>query len=411
MPSQFANILGAFDVDRRFWVDLIGCSDRQFQDWWTGRRDVPFSAAETLSHAIGVDAEVFLRPAKQPFEPDRVLPPLWLKARQSGLDEPGHRAVAAARLLAARYEEVLSLVEPASANARVFINEIKAGVDPQRPARAQGELAAHTFVTLWTLGKGGWGIGEVIRGFLRARGVLVLETPINNRSLEGFCVPVGSGATTRPCIVANSYRTTWFRRNYVILHELAHAIFDLDAVNGIFDLSDATRTDFSNIAEQRADAFALHALLPKRLLIANRQRLKAATKESMAELVAETHAEQELIVRAAREYELVTDQDAEKLRDLRIARELRNRSYHARGLSSLRREDLIYPEVRDWGPRLTSFPLEGVRLPIPFVRAVGLAVADRKITSRKAAELLMIGEDELGRYGIDAQRAEEALVS
>jgi len=294
----------------------------------------------------------------------------------------------------------------------LLVNEIKTVVDPQRPARGQGAQAAHAFLALTTLGKGAFGIGEVIRGFLRARGVLILETPIDNAHLEGFCVPVGREASVRPCIVANSYRTTWFRRNYVILHEFAHAVFDLDAANGVFDLSGSGRDE---IAEQRADSFALHVLVPQRLLLAtlqrHRMRLKDLDEIGMAELISTTHAEQGLLIKAAQEYGLVSDADAERLARLRVARELRAKSNHARGLAGLSKEALIYPEVLNWGPRLTSFPLDGLRLPIPFVRLVLQALESGKINSGKAAELLMADDDQLARYGVDRQTSEEALVS
>jgi Zn-dependent peptidase ImmA (M78 family) len=412
MPSALSTILSTFGVDRKFWTQILRCSDRQLNDWFVGRRELPHSVAETLSEVIGVPADVFSRQRKEPIKPETVLPPLWLKARQSGVDEAGYRAIASARLLAARYEEVLSLVEPSSVSPRLLINEIKEAVDPQRPASVQGALAARAFLNLTTLGKGAVGIGEVIRGFLRARGILILETPIDNAQLEGFCVPVGSEANVRPCIVANSYRTTWFRRNSVILHEFAHAIFDLDAVNGVFDLSARGQED---IAEQRADSFALHALVPQRLLTAtlSRQRLhlKNLDEAGMAELISATHAEQGLFIKAAREYGLVSDEEADRLKTLRVARELRARSIHARGLAGLPREALIYPEVLDWGPRLTSFPLEGLRLPIPFVRLVLQALENHKINSGKAAELLMADDKQLSLYGIGRPIFEEVLAS
>ncbi len=411
MQSALATILSTFGVDRKFWAQLLGCSDRQLNDWWLGRRELPHSVAETLSEAIGVSVAL-LRQSKEPVKPEAILPPLWLKARQSGVDEAGHRAIASARFLAARYEEVLSLIEPSSVSPRLLVNEIKTVVDPQRPARGQGAQAAHAFLALTTLGKGAFGIGEVIRGFLRARGVLILETPIDNAHLEGFCVPVGREASVRPCIVANSYRTTWFRRNYVILHEFAHAVFDLDAANGVFDLSGSGRDE---IAEQRADSFALHVLVPQRLLLAtlqrHRMRLKDLDEIGMAELISTTHAEQGLLIKAAQEYGLVSDADAERLARLRVARELRAKSNHARGLAGLSKEALIYPEVLNWGPRLTSFPLDGLRLPIPFVRLVLQALESGKINSGKAAELLMADDDQLARYGVDRQTSEEALVS
>jgi Zn-dependent peptidase ImmA (M78 family) len=404
--------LGAFDFDRGFWTQLLGCSDRQLNDWSAGRREVPFSIAERLSRAIGVPVEMLRRRGKEPIDIDMLLPPLWLKARESSLDSAGHQAIAIARLLAARYEEILSLVEP-TGNPRLFVNEIKEVMDPQHPARTQGEHAANAFLRLTTLGRGASGIGEVIRGFLRARGMLIIETPINSTRLEGFCVPVGAEHGPRPCVVVNSYRTTWFRRNYIILHELAHAIFDLDAASAVFDVPSASREEPTNIAEQRADAFAQHALVPRRLLVAQSRGkpLKDINAEGMAELIAAIHAEQRLIVKAALEYGLISQSDSERLANLKVARELRAKSWHARGLADLAREDFVFPEVADWGPRLTTFPLKDVRLPIPFIRLVVQAAAEGKISSRKAAELLMVTDEDLPRYGIEPRREEEEALA
>jgi len=414
MQSNMAKTLSDFPVDRSFWADVIGCSERQLNDWWSGRRALPTSVAEVLSKAVGVPAEILAGRQKTPIVPEDVLPPLWLKARESSLGETEYRSIASARLLAAHCEELLTLMEPAESSPRLLINEIREAVDPQQPARKQGSAAASAFLRLSTLEKGATGIGEVIRAFLRARGALVLETPINSVRLEGFCVPVGSDSKVRPCIVVNSYRTTWFRRNYVILHELAHAVFDLEAENGVFDVAGGLRESPANISEQRADAFAMHALVPYRLLraIQNRGiRLAKLDEHGLADLVAQTHAEQRLLIRAALEYGLITAEDADRLAGLRIARALRARTYHARGLADVPREQLIYPEILAWRDRLTSFPVKGLRLPIPFVRLVLQAFGEQKVTRKRAAELLMIRDEELSHYGVEPAQTEELWAS
>ena len=411
--TPFARILAAFPVDRPFWAELIGCSQRQLADWQTGRRPVPGSVADVLAEALGVPRDVLTARASD-VQPERVLPPLWLKARESRLGEAEHRAIAAARLLAARYEELLAITEPSRSDPRFMMAEVRQRVDPQQPARVQGAVGAEAFLTLSGLGKGTTGVGEVIRGFLRARGVLILETPINNRRLEGFCVPVGGEVGPRPCLVANSYRTTWFRRNYVLLHELAHAVFDLDAASAVFDVGTAGDHDALDIAEQRADSFALNALVPRRLLVAieNRgHRLATLEPQDLAIVIAAVHAEQGLLARAAHEHGLIDSEAAMRLATLDVARELRACSYHARGLRDTPANQLIYPELLAWGERLTTFPVRGLRLPIPFVRLVIDAVGQGKITPAKAAELLMVDEGGLLRYGIEHRETEEAFAS
>src|SRR6266478_4559198 len=136
MPSSFATVVSSFPVDRNFWKDLIGCSDRQLNDWLFERREIPRSVSELLSSAIGFPPTILTDRARD-FEPDRVVAPLWLKARESKLGDAEHRAILATRLLASRYEEVRSLVDAAIPSPRWFFNEVREAVDPQQPARAQ----------------------------------------------------------------------------------------------------------------------------------------------------------------------------------------------------------------------------------------------------------------------------------
>jgi hypothetical protein len=126
-------------------------------------------------------------------------------------------------------------------------------------------------------------------------------------------------------------------------------------------------------------------------------------KDELAQFVADYQAEQSLIVRAAFEYELISEADASRLRGIDIAAELKKRSYHARGLADLAPDELRDPEVARWGNRLTTFPTPGFRLPIPFVRLALEALRRRDISRSRAAELLMITEDDLrSRFEIEA---------
>lgn len=413
---MLAELLDALNLPREFWASLIGCSVEQLDEWRSGQREVPLSVADRLGRAIGVPRDVLLGKisGRQPIE---WLPPLWLKARQGHLGEAEHKAIALARLLASRYDEVETLLEVPSYTYKTLFTEIKQHVDPQLPARDQGRVAAGAFLQHSTLDKGATGIGEVFRGFLRARGVLLLETPVDNANFQGFCLPVGADTRSRPCLLANHYKATWFRRNYVLLHELAHAIFDLEAANAVFDKEVPEALTglpvLHDIAEERADSFALHALVSKRLLIAMEHRVHRFTgldASGMARVVAETHAEQALVVRAALEYGLINQEDAARLRDLKIAEELRGISFHARGVAGLKAGDLLDPEIARWGARLTTYPVSGLRLPIPFVRLVMEALKQHKISIGRAAELLMVKRHELhDLYGIQIAQIASAV--
>ncbi len=417
---MLAEILESVGVPKQFWLRLLGCSSRQLNEWLAGQRQVPVSVADRLSRAIGVPVPVLLDSKK--LQPDRVeyevLPPLWLKARQQLQQSSEYEVIAGTRLLAAHYADILDLMETVHSDANHLLSAIQLAIDPQAPARKQGKDAAAVFLKLTTLDQGGRGIGEAFRGFLRANGLLVLETPINSDRLEGFCVPVSKTDGVTPCLVANSYQTDWFRRNYVLLHELGHAIFDLASESAVFDVDHtqdpSTVSVDKKIAEGRADAFALHALVSDKLLRAFENRGQSLNKVGPAEFalfVANMHADKRTIVRAAVEGKLITDDRAEQLLSMDIARDLKQISYHALGLANVSEKDIIYPEILRWKDRLTTFPLEGLRLPIPFVRLVLQALKENKINPGKAAELLMVTVDDLAHtYGVDL-RQEEELVS
>ncbi len=408
---MLGEVLDVLNVPKTFWATLVGSSQAQLDEWSAGQREVPLSVAERLSKAIGVPRAVLANRKPLREEATGLLPPLWLKARERQLGESEHEAIAVCRLIASRFDEVLSLTEAVAYTYRMLFAEVKQNVDPQLPARQQGRVAADVFLRLSTLDKGATGIGEVFRGFLRARGLLLFETPIDSASFEGFCLPVGVESRTRPCLLANSYKTTWFRRNYVLLHELAHAIFDLEAANAVFDVTAppalAGPTPLRDVSEQRADSFALHALVSKRVLTAAHSRglgWSQLDAPAMAELVAQVHAEQSLVIRAAREYDLVDDEVAARLQQLKIAADLRVVSPHARGLAALTGDEIRDPEVLRWRDRLTTHPFRGIRLPIPYVRAVLGALANGVISHSRAAELLMVTRQDLyDRYGVEPE--------
>lgn len=401
---MLSDVMRALSLPPEFWSDLAGCSPKQLNEWAAGQAELPMSVAHKLSRATGVAPELFVTETTRE-EAAKGIPPLWLKAREDGLGETASKTLAVTRLLVSRYDEALSLLEEAPTEYRQLINEVRGRVDLQLPASKQGEVAADAFLKLTGLGQGARGIGEVFRGALRHRGLLVVETPIHDKKLEGFCVPVGSASNIRPCLLANSFGTTWFRRNAVLLHELGHAIFDLEGQFAVFDVSQADQTGSKRAAEERAESFAMHTLLPRRLLVAVESRgrkLAQLDSRGLAQVMAETHAEQRLIAKAALFYELVTPEGAERLRTLNISRrQLVEATPHARGLAGLDVKDLADAAVRNWESRKTTFPIAGVRLPIHFVKVVLSACELGKISTRKAAELLMVTVDDLAtRYNV-----------
>jgi len=111
-------------------------------------------------------------------------------------------------------------------------------------------------------------------------------------------------------------------------------------------------------------------------------------------------------VRAAMEYGLIDEAEARRLLDLDIASDLRLVSDHAKDLGSTPPGYVIDQDFRRWKNRETSFPVEGIRLPIPFVSMVVSAFRDQKISYGKAADLLMATDEELSsQYGLEPEFA------
>lgn len=409
---MLAEVLKTFDLPAGFWASLVGCSEEQLHEWISNQRELPLSLAKQFSRITGVDPGVFARTHKgNEDDPRTLIPPLWLKAREEELSESARKAIATAQLVGSKYSEIAELTNLQTDAYKGLFTDIKNSHDLRAPARKQGESSALAFLNLSGLGTGAHGIGEVLRGFLRARGILVLEMSIAGKDVEGFCLPIGSRVGSRPCLIANGYRTTWFRRNFVILHELAHAIFDLDGSGATFDVGPDTEADNSSkrLAEHRANSFAQHALVPKRLLVSlesNGLRFQGAERETLARIVAAAHAEQRTVVKAAREYGLIDASEANRLLALRIASELRRVSDHAKDLTSTAPGYVINQDFVRWQNRRTSFPVEGIRLPIPFVSMVVSAFRDQKISYGKAADLLMATDEDLSiQYGLEPEFA------
>ena len=94
---------------------------------------------------------------------------------------------------------------------------------------------------------------------LRTLGILVIESPVKS-AVEGCAFSVGSESGATPSVFANSYKSTWFRRNAVMMHEVGHAIFDLESEQISIDYKDESSDE---LKELRAQTFAQECLVPK----------------------------------------------------------------------------------------------------------------------------------------------------
>jgi Zn-dependent peptidase ImmA (M78 family) len=244
------------------------------------------------------------------------------------------------------------------------------------------------------LQQGQKGIGEWVRPVLRRLGILVVESPINS-TVEGCTFTVGSEEAQTPCVFANSYRSTWFRRNEIILHEVAHAIFDLENDPVALDFKNASAA--SEISEIRAQKFAQECLVPRSVLVhaENRLGLKwtELSPENVADLVTSTHAEQALVLKAALDNSLI-DEDLLRTYLAYDCRSLiRQSSPHA--LTTREYLRTLANQSPKWiaENRNTSVGQRPLRLPSNYVAEVIDTYDQGEISMGKAAEMLMMDKE------------------
>jgi Zn-dependent peptidase ImmA (M78 family) len=371
---------------------LLGYSPRLFQEWAAGQQPIPPSAASHIASVLGVDVSALLTPPRRPVDEREIEPAIWFKLRSQGLGSADRELVFLVRQLGTLYEELERIRQGDSSGWKVAFGQVRIQVNAQAPAREQGRLAAHEFRSLLQWNKGRSGIGEILRASLRNLGILIVESPLKASRIEGCAFPVGD--SQRPCIFANTHGTTWFRRNAIILHELAHLIFEPSegAAVDIFEAELAT-----NISELRAEAFAQDAAAPKEVLAHVAQKHGIAwssplSVNDLAVIVADTHVEPGLIARAAADSCLIDQDQKDSLLRLQIWPRLKEISAHA--LSTNEYLAKVGKQADEWsGKRTTGIPSRSLRLPVNYVKGVVEACEERLISIGRAAQLLMIGEE------------------
>ncbi len=390
--NPYLNVSG---IDAPTCALLLGYSPRLFQEWASGQCPIPPSIAAHISAVLGVSTDDLLNPSRQTIDATAIQPPVWFKLRSQQLGSPDCELVLLVRQLGTFYDEIEQLRSRGSSSWKVLFEEIRRGISGQAPPHEQGRQAAQLFRDLRELNHGRSGIGELLRSSLRNLGVLVVESPITDSKIEGCAFHVG--ASQRPCIFVNNHNTTWFRRNEVILHELAHLIFDLPSEGAALDIFGADPST-EGISEKRADAFAQEASVPKRVLLHVAQKhglswhLPLSGRE-LATIVADVHVEARLIVRAAVEGGLIEKLKGDDLITLPIIDHLKKLSDHA-----LSTEEYIKKvggeSSGSWtGKRYTSIFPRKLLLPVNYVKSVAEAYSERLISMGRAAYLLMISED------------------
>lgn len=395
-------ILSAAQLDAQRFAAALRVSPRVFAEWVSGQSEVPESITPVLSAVLGISPSLLTtrRHAMRHLGEADVTPQIWFKFRGPAFTAVDRDFVLIARQLGHYLNEVEEVTGRRSVAWKNLFQSIRGEIDLQAPPREQGKAAARLFRAATALGHGATGVGDVLRGLLRNLGILLLETPVVESKIEGCSFLVGSTSAARPCILVNSHRTTWFRRNAILLHEVGHAIFEpyLGASLDLIGDMDAA-TDI----EIRAQGFAQEVLVPKEVLThaAQSRGIKWQTicAEELAQIVAATHAEQNVVVDAAIEAGFIGADDAQALKRSDIAAHLRRQTAHALTTDEYLKQRGGDPA--EWiGKRKTTQAPRAVRLPVGYVNLIVEAYQSKQISPSKAAEYLMVTDREfLDRFG------------
>ncbi|HKV26093.1 MAG TPA: ImmA/IrrE family metallo-endopeptidase [Candidatus Acidoferrum sp.] len=394
-------ILNAAGLEARDCAGLLGLNPDVVSAWALGQEAIPDSFLPLLSAVLSVSPSLLINGGKgsRRVEDADITPQIWFKFRGAGLVQADRESVILIRTMGHYLNELEEVTRQKSIQWKSIFDAIRNGIDIQAPAKEQGKAAARIFRQATSLGHGATGGGEILRGLLRAIGVLAVEIPISGSAVEGCSFYVGAVTSPRPCIFANGRQATWFRRNVVLMHELGHSIFE-PFTGATLDLVGSSN---SEDIEVRAQAFAQEALVPKEVLLhiaqengCNWVRLNAM---SLAQMVASTHVELRTLLAAGVDAGFITPEQEKELGRVDISDSLHAISPHALTTEEFLEKTGI--EQQDWiGRRNTTLTSRSILLPVGYVKSVVEAYRNRQISPSKAAAYLMIDRNEfLERFG------------
>lgn len=390
-------------------ASLLGIDPKMFGQWVSRERDIPGFILPELASVLGVDP-IAIKEASSVKAPA-----IWFKFRDSRtVKESDREIVLLVRRLGYYLRQLNSIIGFSAEKWQVhfqMVNKKLEGARRESPV-VQGELAARVFrenVDLGfsrpTLSQQISGPGDVIRGILRNLGILVIEMPVPDSSIDGCSFYVGEADSEHgtPCLFINTFRQKWFRRNYVLAHELAHAIFDISGEAALVDSWLPGERNESSVMEARADSFARNCYASREVLkhLTSLLGLNWAQLDSkkLAELVAHAQVDLKVILASAVEMNLITAEQASRYGRTRIIKQLRNLTGHALTTEEFFR---IPRQERIWSAeeRETTIPARSLRLPVPYIKSVIDACNEGLVSVGKAAELLMVDRDVfLERFG------------
>ncbi|MBL8113068.1 MAG: ImmA/IrrE family metallo-endopeptidase [Acidobacteria bacterium] len=404
------NLKRSLSLDDATLATLAGVDVSRIREWEEDDA-LPGREASLLADATGIPIEALIG------GDGNVVPPMMWKKDREGAEQENLVRIAHARLIGARFVNLMALIRgdgDAAATPDGFqalLGKLRS-VAPTSPVADQARLTAEAFTEESGFGVGP--VGELLRPWLRSKGFVVLEMGFKGTKtskVEGLLTYVTTdGGVQRPLIIANSYGTSWARRNYIILHELAHAIHDWQADGS--SIVDQQERGHDTAPEERADEFAIRVLVSERLLrhLGNGGlALANAGVKELAALVRGTHAEVRHIVRAGQMYDLIDEKEANRLLGLTAGAMAIVGETDPHALSLDKAMAIPgYVKIEENRNLLTSkkrrtvWPIPNLVLPIPFVSAVRQAWRAEKISARRAAELLMISSDEFTERHIKA---------
>jgi Zn-dependent peptidase ImmA (M78 family) len=374
-------------------ASLLGVDSVIFDGWLNGSRNLPGYIIPELSSVLGVSqADLLNGHARQ-------APAIWFKFKgDSKASDQDRELVLLIRRLGHFANQLDEVTSSPVRRWRPLFETIKK--DRHSSPRIQGAEAAKELRDCLNLGFPALSHekrnGDLIRPLLRNHGIMIIEAPIPRSKIEGCSFYVGEPGEERPCLFVNTYERTWFRRNHVLLHELAHAVFDIESEAALIDFQNPDGQ--SDVREIRADAFATDAFVPLRMLRhlqamfgLHWERLSAY---QLASLVAYSQVELNVILDAALAHEFITPELAQQYRKEHIQNELVDmtpRALSTREFKERSGEDAKF--FLSTAIRTTTIPSRPLRLPVPYIVKVLEAVRDNLISESKAAEMLMIDDD------------------
>ena len=395
------DILDAALLSSDYCADLLSVPRERFAEWVEGKTIPKFILPEITS-ILGISERDLSSKPRSGYVAEGVLAPaVWYKLRDTKLSRTDREMVGLIRKLGFYMGQLDKVRGTGLPQYPTLFAEIRKRGDTAASPAVQGQLAAEAFRAISGLSKGQRGIGEVIRSYLRVSGLLLVESPLPESTIEGCTFKVDVRGDTRACLFANSYTSTWFRRNAVLAHELCHAIFDVETEQVSIDYLDEENNALN---EQRAQAFAQDFLVPRSVLAHYTSQMgidwSSLSATTLAKLIAEIHVEQRMLLNAAFGAGLITADQVEAYRALDCSDALRSVSEHA--LSTP--EYLSQPgnESAKWiaENRTAKVGARRLLLPVGYVKQVLEAVTCEEISIGKAAEMLMTDEQTfLQRFG------------